>query len=182
MEAVRSFVPVELRECGFDIDGLDLKKSTAATSASRDQKPSGAATSDMARKAKAANEQVSRQNSARVRTKKAVLASADDQTRTADDDASAGTGGRPSSHDEGRSRPGSDISRARILRTAVSSISREAGAVVDRGTVPRIIGATHVEATKKKNMIGTDVPAVYVSVFLLLTAIVLENYLQVVPR
>ncbi|CAE7222168.1 unnamed protein product, partial [Symbiodinium microadriaticum] len=150
VEAVRSFVPVELQETGFDIDGLDLKKLSAA--ASRGEKSAGIAANPKSKGTKAENGARSRQNSATFRAKKAALAISEDVTKANDEN--GGGGSRQLSNEEGRSRPGTEISRATKLRTAVGASPREAPTPTDHSSIPRIIGATHVEATKKKTVAG----------------------------
>jgi hypothetical protein len=154
VEAVRSFVPLELQESGFDIEGLDLKKLAAG--AARQREPSWGGQ----RESKSAGGKVaSRQTSAAARTgitSRAKHPSLSTEEGGRDESAAHNSDSRPTSDSDDAHalrRSGSDLSRASKLRSAVGATSREA-APIESGTIPRRIGATHLEATKKKAVPG----------------------------
>lgn len=139
VQAVRSFVPPELKESGLDLDVGDARKSESASRKKKPPRP-------------AAEKPLSRQGSAKTRVKNPVLDDHESFEKGRDEN-TAQNRSRPGSGKD--SRPDSAISRASKLRSAVGSTSREnlSSTESSTGAIPRIrIGATHVEATKNKSL------------------------------
>lgn len=149
VEAVRSFVPAELQETGFDIEGLDLKKLEAA--AVRDRQPSQGGK----RESKSAGSKVQSRQSTANRSVASMSKNASLRVEEGRDEITGLNSSRPSSgdHDTALRRVNSDLSRASKLRSAVGSTMRE-HTLTDSSAIPRRIGATHVEASKKKPIPG----------------------------